>query len=533
MGVASAQQQFRFGGLMMDHDGMMTGDMYTLSQVGFGFGSARSMGMAGAFTSLGGDYASVGINPAGLGMYRHNEFTISPMMGFQTAENSAANFGDNQKNRFSLANIGIVLNTFESSDESGLMSFNIAVGYNRVADLNYRYGQHSLSAPSASPYRSIVDMFVRQMGQGGLFPGNNGSLGYSTGDAYYWGGSLAYNGYLMDVGSDEYGDYWTSANRIGVNASVGHSMEVESKGSIGELDIALGANIANKLYVGATFGVQMVDWRRRYYYGEDYLYSGQAVDADGRVLTDAAEWMDYNQSVNMSGVGVNFKLGVIYRPFGGLRLGWAIHTPTFYALEREYAAHMATNFNQYGDRTPVLEDYGQNTWDFITPTRMLFGASYSFGRFAVLSVDYERDWYNGMRMKNVPAGFDILPRDYRYEVKNNYKASNTFRVGAELRPLPAIALRAGYGVTDSMLKAPKENFYNSPTTYKLECYSAGVGLAIGSASIDLAYQHLKQSQSAYFLFYAMDEQGVLDSASELYTTNLKRDYVTLSLTFRF
>ncbi|MBO5217016.1 MAG: hypothetical protein J6B41_04630 [Alistipes sp.] len=530
--VASAQH-YSFGGLVMDHDGMMSRDMYSLSQPGFGFGSARSMGMAGAFTSLGGDYASVGINPAGLGMYRHNEFTISPMMGFQTSENSAADFGDNGRNRFSMANVGLVLNTFESGDDSGLVSFNVAIGYNRIADLNYRYGFHSKSAPSDSPYRSINDMFVRQLGQGGLFPGNNGSLGYSFGDAYYWGGSLAYNGYLLDVGTDDLGDYWTTANRIGVNASVGHTTEVESRGSIGEFDVALGANFANKLYFGMTIGVQMVDWKRNYYYGEDYIYNGAPVDADGYLLTEAAEWMDYDQAVNMSGVGINLKLGLIYRPFGGLRLGWALHTPTFYSLDREYAARMATNFNQYGDRTPVLEDYGANAWDFVSPTRMMFGASYTFGRFAVISADYERTWYNGMRMKNIPDGFDILPRDYRYEVKQNYKGANTWRLGAEIRPLPALALRAGYGVMDSMLKQDKELYYNSPMTHKVECYSAGVGLAIGSASIDIAYQHLAQSQTAFFLFYAMDEQGVLDSASELYETKQLRDYVTLSLSFRF
>lgn len=537
LGVASAQH-FRFGGLVMDHDGMMPADMYKLSQTGFGFGSARSMAMAGAFTSLGGDYASVGINPAGLGMYRHNEFTLTPMMTFHSANTTSAmegaqNFGENGGNRFSIANMGLVLNTFESRDESGLMTFNIAFGYNRIADLNYRYGFSSLSAPSEYPYRSIADMFSRQMGQGGLFPGDKGSLGYDFGDAYYWGGALAYNGYLLDVESDDLGEYWTTANRIGVNASVGHTTEVESRGSVGEFDVAFGMNYANKLYFGMTFGVQMVDWRRRYYYSEDYLYQGLPLDADGRLLDGAAEWMDYYQGVNMSGVGMNLKLGVIYRPFGGLRLGWALHTPTFYALEREYSASMATNFNAYGDQTPVLEDYGHNTWDFVSPTRMLFGASYTIGRFAVLSVDYERDWYNGIRVKNIPEGFDISEKDYRYEFRHNYKGSNTLRVGAELRPLPAVALRAGYGVTDSMLSQPVESYYNSPMLYKLECYSAGLGVAIGSASVDVAYQHLDQHNSSYYIFYAMDENGVMDSASDLYTTTEKRDYVTLSVTFRF
>ena len=91
-----------FGGLLWDRDGMMTCDIYELSQLGFGFGSARSMALAGAFTSLGGDVASMGINPAGLGMYRTNELTFTPMMSFTRAKNSAQPFEGNSKNRFAV-----------------------------------------------------------------------------------------------------------------------------------------------------------------------------------------------------------------------------------------------------------------------------------------------------------------------------------------------------------------------------------------------------------------------------------------------
>ena len=86
-----AQAQYKFGGLLMDHDGMMGNDMFTLSQVNFGFGTARSMAMAGAFTSLGADASSMGINPAGLGMYRHNEITLSPVISLTSTKNNAQN----------------------------------------------------------------------------------------------------------------------------------------------------------------------------------------------------------------------------------------------------------------------------------------------------------------------------------------------------------------------------------------------------------------------------------------------------------
>lgn len=532
MASASAQH-YRFGGLMMDHDGMMSSDMYSLSQVNFGFGTARSMAMAGAFTSLGGDLSSMGINPAGLAMYRHNEISLSPMMGFQNSTNSAEDWGDNQRSRFALSNIGATFKLYEGS-RSNLVSLNAGIGYNRVADFNYRYGYSSLSAPSDSPYRSINDAFVRQLGQGGVFPDKDGALNYAFGDAYYWGGILAYNNWLLDAERDEFGDYWTSANTLGVNANVGHTVGVESKGSIGEVQVALAANFNNTFYIGGTIGIQHVKWDRQFYYGEDYQYNGQQpVYSDGTPIAEPAEWMDYNQAVELSGAGVNFKLGAIYRPFPALRLGAAIHTPTYYALDRTYQAYMATNYNPNGDTTLPLEDIGDQTWDFVSPTRLMFGASYTFGRMAVVSVDYERTWYNGMRVKNVPDGFDLMPDDYRAEFKANYKGANTLRIGAEIKPLSVVSLRAGYGVSDAMLRNDKELYYNNPTTYKTTCVSAGLGFQLGTVSLDLAYQYIKNEQTEYMLFYAVDDTGYFDSASPTYKTDFVRNYVTLTMGYKF
>jgi hypothetical protein len=163
----------------------------------------------------------------------------------------------------------------------------------------------------------------------------------------------------------------------------------------------------------------------------------------------------------------------------------------------------------------------------------MFGASYAFGRFAVVSVDYERDWYNGIRTRNIPAGFDLGKSDYRREFKDNYKGSNIVRVGAEIKPLPMLALRAGYGLADGALREDKSLYFNGPQTYKSTCISAGVGVALGSTTIDLAYQHLTNKQTEYMLFYAMDGEGVFDTASPTYRTDLRRNYFTLTIGYRF
>lgn len=527
-----AQAQYKFGGLMMDHDGMMGNDMFTLSQVNFGFGTARSMSMAGAFTSLGADMASMGINPAGLGMYRSNDFSFSPLMGFQNAENNATAWGENKQSRFAVGNIGVVFNLYENS-KTRLVSVSMGLGYNRIADFNYRYGFTSQSGASSAPYRSIADAFSLMMGQSGLMPDNNGGLNYDFRDAYYWGGILAYNNYLLDVGEDEYGRFYTTADRLGVNAGVGHTANMQSRGSIGEYDVSFGLNFGSKLYLGFTWGIQSVRWIRQMYYGEDYIYSSAPVYSDGVALKNPAQWMDYNQAVQVTGSGMNAKFGLIYRPLEALRLGVAVHTPTHYVLERSYQAYMASNFNPAGDITEALEDYGENTWDFWSPARLMFGASYTFGRFAVVSVDYERDWYNGMRVSRVPFGFDLTKDDYRKEFTDNYKGSNTLRIGAEVKPLPNLALRAGYGVAEGALRKDESLYYNAPITKRTTCYSAGAGFALGAVTIDLAYQHLNNQQTEYLLYYAIDEMGIFDTASPYYRTDLKRNYFTLSFGYKF
>ena len=52
------------------------------------FSSARSASMAGAFGALGGDFSSIRINPAGLGIYRHNEISFTQALSFINAEQS-------------------------------------------------------------------------------------------------------------------------------------------------------------------------------------------------------------------------------------------------------------------------------------------------------------------------------------------------------------------------------------------------------------------------------------------------------------
>ena len=83
IGVAEAQST---SGILLNRDIIPASTLLTLSQRE-SVGTARSMGMGGAFTSLGGDMASFGYNPAGFGMYRSNEISATLGVGIAKAKN--------------------------------------------------------------------------------------------------------------------------------------------------------------------------------------------------------------------------------------------------------------------------------------------------------------------------------------------------------------------------------------------------------------------------------------------------------------
>lgn len=547
--AAAAQQS---GGLLMDKDLLMPSDMFELSQTQFNFGTARAMAMAGAFTSLGADLSSMSINPAGLGMYRHNDISVTPMMSFARSKTNAPEYGNNSRDRFSMANIGVVINAYEGS--RSLVSLNIGFGYNRIADLNYDYAFQRQNQAA-----TIGDAYARQLYWGGISKysfyngGGSGNWNWNNIAPEYWNAALAYRGFLIDQVDPNKPDSW-QPTWVTPNADVDHYTMLRSKGSIGEYVLSVGANINNKIYIGASLGIQSVYQRKYIDYVEEYFYSdpSQAIPDFGNSGLDyqLLRWK-LNQSVIVDGTGVNFKAGVVYRPTANLRLGVAIHTPTYYSLDRKFqsaAAGLAYANNDTdpnvkpddegyistaGDpnmTSPLLVDDGPNSWSFVSPTRLMFGASYTFGERGVISVDYERDWYNGIRIKDNPSGLDSQSW-YNDTFRDVFKGSNILRVGAEFKPLPVLALRAGFGYSGSMLKDDK-TVLASPAIRETTYYGAGIGFVLArGVLLDVAYQYMSSKTTDYYLFYAEDKGGHTESA--VYSTDINRHNVALTLGFRF
>lgn len=532
---AAKGEAFDSGGLVIDPSTITAFDIFNSSTTQFSLGTARSAAMAGAMTSLGADASSMSINPAGMGMYRSNEIVFTPMMTFSRAKSNAATFEGNSKNRFGIGNFSMVAKLRESS--TGVTAINMGIAYNRLADFNYKY---SFATQGTAGSSSIADIFAGQLAAGQItstqLKGNYDGAGYFMWDRFdptYWGAILGYKTGLINDSNGGWG-----RDMIGSAAGVDGYTTVESKGSAGEWVWSLGMNFGSKLYLGFSLGAATINRERHIYYGEGYNYTTNPA------LNYQMEHFNYDQVAKMKGTGVNFKIGAIYRPIESLRIGVAFHTPTYYSVTYSYQGGMTSeikannNVDDYkldsngyirppfSEETVVLVDDGDYSWSYTSPTRLMFGVSYTIAKQLILSVDYERDWYNSMRLKDSPYG--ALYKGY---IKDTFKGSNTVRAGAEWRFIPQMAVRMGYGLWSGAL-TDNTAIYSSPVTYRTEYMSAGFGVALSKHfTIDATYQFCKNNMTPYKTFYGYDSS--IDIASPTINTTLERHNLLLSLTVHF
>ena len=499
--------------------------MLKLSQYNYSFGTARSAALGGAFTSLGADLASMAINPAGLGMYQSSDVGFSPSVTSSTMKSNYGGFSaSDSKTQFSVGNLAAAFNLYQGS--GALTSMTFGIGYSKLADFNNTSFAYNQGIGS-----SITEIFAERMN------GVPVSI-FNTDDPYrpfrqslridQWGGGLAYQAHLLEpINDKQYSPFGPSAQypdrkgALSETATVNPAMRRITTGSIGEYDFSGGFNFNNILYVGLTIGVQDVYLRSENNYTETYNNNEYNLQR-----------MNYVQRQRLSGTGVNFKFGAIVRPVPNLRIGVAVHTPTFISMEEEYIELLGADYKGTSPQGLIDSPFAINNYNINTPTRLLTGISYTLPKGGLISVDYERVWYNGMRLRN--TGYWNVEEDTKNMIGDMYKAANNFRAGLELTPLQNFYLRAGYA---SYGDCSKTNVYstsaNYPTIKSYQNYSAGLGYRFGHAYLDLTYIYTDYKYLGDDIFY-YNEAGMqfpIQPGTIDYQQN--RHTVTLTMGVRF
>ncbi len=456
-------------------------DALRYSQLGFG-GTARFNAMGGAFGALGADISALSFNPAGIAMYKRTEFTFTPSIyNINTKSSFNGSGSSDSKLNFNFGNIGIVTSyTRPDSDEPGWKNTNFAFGYNRTANFN-----NNISIQGDNNKSSMLDTYLNSAN--GLLPDELDD--FSDG--------LAFDTWLIDTIQGDPTQYYSAVPFAGTN----QRKTIETGGSMGETFISFGGNYSDKLYIGATFGFDNIRYTEQSTYEE----------VDLRDTIPGFKNYSFSQDLTTRGTGFNFKFGMIFRPSDWMRIGGAVHTPTFFNLHDEYSSSMSSNFDN-GNHYTAQSPSGSFDYQLTTPMRAIGSMAFIIAKKGLLSADYEYVDYSSASLHSSPNVFF----DANNVVANSYTATGNIRIGTEWR-LDPFSFRAGYALYGSPYETSLKN------NVERTSYTAGIGIREQGYFIDFAYVLTKYSENYYLYNKSMVDPAKNDitSGSFLITMGFK------------
>lgn len=518
-------------------------DAYNIS-IGELRGTARFMSMAGAFTALGGDLSSLNQNPAGIGVYRGSDIGITldiNMMNSKTADIGSP-FARSQTHA-DVNNFGYV-GTYNLGGSTAV-TLSWGASYSRLASFHRRYqGGDMAMQTSLSNY---ITTFTDGIDTSYLkFVDGYNPYQDRSENAAPWLSILAYNsGMITPLSSvDDNGQNHDTSIYDGlwqypvdgqpqIRPTTGSAgMEVDERGYVDEYTIDFGGSVANVFYWGIGLGITDLSLTQNAYYGEDLLNANVPANAASGIEEGNGGFGLLNWR-HTSGTGFNAKFGVILKPVNELRIGLAVHTPTYWSLSTNYTGDTEFDYSS-GINGSEYTDEAAYDWRLNSPWKLTAGIAGVIGGRGILSVDYEYQAFGDMKTKN-DRGYDY--DYYNDDIKSYFKSSNMIRVGGEFRVTPNFSVRAGYAYQSTNVKDDVKDsnveVYTMGTNpaYTLDSdtqyITCGLGYRISGFYIDAAYVH-KHRSSTYHAFtsfkdydgywYDAPQAKVTDNNSQLVFT---------------
>lgn len=441
-------------------------DALRYSRINIG-GTARYMGMSGAFGALGGDFTSISTNPAGIGLYRTSEFSITPAVFIRGTKSSYNGMSlTDQRANFYLGNIGFVMTSKVDAKTagSGWKYVQFGTGITRLADFNNR-----IEISGFNPSNSLLDIYVQEANGIHFTDIEDDTYGYYAYDLH-----PAWWTYLLDLYDTNIQNQYVSPIPSG---NVQQSKTIDTRGSMNEYVFNFAGNYMDKLYIGATFGLPFI----RYYEYSTYTEK----DITGTIYD--FEHFNRIEDLETRGNGFNFKIGLIYRFNDWFRMGAAFHTPTWYNNMRDYWQVTTVSYFDNGDRYIKTSPLGNYSYKLVTPLRVQGNLGFIIGNIGLVSADYEFVDYGSARLDSWDYSFSEENRS----ISNSYTGAHHIRLGTEWR-YQVFSFRAGANYFTS----PYKNNINDGSQLG---FSGGIGLRQNWFFMDLAYAYTG-SEEDYYLY---------------------------------
>lgn len=437
--------------------GQTDDDALRYSQLTFG-GTARNLATGGAFGALGGDVSTLSNNPAGIGIFQKGQFTFSP--SFSSIKTNSLFLDNNEEDRkynFNISNFGILWS--KQLDEKKSDWRNISFGFVMNRQSNY----HSkISYSGFNETSSLTDYFAEEATNtvpsqvADKFPFDAGLAGKTGLIWYYSGDSLNYHGATMGSGIQQ-------------------QRNIVTRGRTNEYDISFGGNYKDKLYVGGTIGIPDLE----------YENETDHTEKDNDNTIPEFKSFTYSQSYSTSGTGVNAKFGLIYRVNDYVRIGGAVHSPTYYRLTDKYNSSVKSDLDSSGTYSAVSPS-GKFNYNLTTPWRVMGSIALLFKKYGFISMDYEwLDYSEAFFSASRFASAD--DKNYlngvNQSINMKYGPASNIRVGGEFA-YDVFRFRLGYAMYGSPMQSGKAA---KGFDFSSQSYTGGIGIMDGNYFLDLGF----------------------------------------------
>lgn len=483
-------------------------------------GTARYIGMGGAMEALGADISTMSTNPAGIGLFRRSNVSLS--FGV-VSQQDAVDFDGASSTKMSFDQAGFVY-TMRTDVDSWI---NFGFNYHKNRNFNYILSAAdglTNASQNKLTYAKAKNGLLYEVDKMGM-PKFNSSFGSCSQLDDIYAQNLNYS-------SNDNIWYYDEASNYMLNRS--------HKGYISEYDINLSGNIHNKVYLGFTIGIHDVNYR---HYGE---YTEHLTGPEG--VYD----LTVGDERNIDGTGVDLKAGIILRPMeeSAFRIGAYVHTPVWYDLKTE-------NFTVVSDGKHTAD--GHECYDFklYTPWKFGLSAGHTIGSLLALGATLEYADYGSLDTRYITGrssdswgyGYDESESDniMNRHTEETLKGVVTMKMGAELKPVPSLAVRLGYNLmtpmynkngfkdgslcTDGSYYSSATDYTNWKSTNRITC---GIGTRVGAVNLDFAYQYSSTNgEFSPFMNYIDGETSIDDNVADVVKVSNKRHQVLFTLGYTF
>ena len=385
-------------------------------------GTARYNAMAGSMGALGGDASVLNTNPAGLGVFITDD--VSASLAINSNKSTASLAGKSTSQNISKANLGSAngVLSFQSNEQNAWKFVNVGINY-VTQSLNDK-----LQSPGNANIRETIQT----------------TTDYNI-----------FEGHLYET--------------------IGHRSK---------LNLGIGGNYDNKIYIGAAVNFSSVNIEQ---YDEVKVSS---------LNTKKTKYLSRQNTPYIEEAdGFSLSLGVIGKLSNAVRLGASIESPTWYSIDREY------NFYAINGSGLFQNSYTESR-SFRTPTKLTLSGAFIPNKHFAFNVDYRVD----LGKPNFGGGAADVQLNNFYE--SAYKAQHEVRIGGEYR-IKSFRIRGGYAFTTSPFKDHTEKMFDNNANVvngklsnyivgKTQVISGGIGYDFKLFYIDASYQHRTHEHSNPF-----------------------------------